>query len=99
MSEALHRLGDERVSVRRIAALDLSREEPGDGVLAGIVGHLERGESDEKTALCLIGVLERADHGPARTVLRRLYDDERTPVRVAHAAILAHDRIEETHGA
>lgn len=99
MSGALDRLGDERVSVRRIAALDLSRAEASEQVVGGIIEHLERGESDEKTAMCLIGVLERAGDAGARPLLKRLYDDDRTPVRTAHAAILAHDAIEAMHGA
>lgn len=94
----LERLGDERASVRRLAALDLSRASATEETLSGIVAHLGTGEEDEKTALCLIRLLERAGHGPALPVLRRLYDDESTPVRTAHAAILAHDHIEAAHG-
>jgi HEAT repeat protein len=93
----IERLDDERASVRRLAAMDMKAclaTGDRDAALGAMISRLERGESDEKTALGLIRALGTARHEPARPILRRLHDTRETPVRIAHAAILAHDEIE-----
>jgi hypothetical protein len=62
--------------------------------LDAMLAHLERGEHDEKAGLGIIRALSSARCERARPLLRRLYETRETPVRVAHAAILAHDEIE-----
>ncbi len=54
-------------------------------------------EGDEKAAILIIKRLGAA--AMARPVLAALRDEPGTPVRVYHAAVLAHDRLERVEGA
>jgi hypothetical protein len=93
------RLRDPAVSVRRVAILDLIRlSKEGDaGAARALCEHLAR-ESDEKSLVLIARSLgERGERG-ALGALARLRDDVKTPAAVAHAAILAHDRLERAGG-
>jgi len=97
LDDLLERLHDDRSGVRRVAVLDLAKRVDGPDrarVLDALASRLGAGEPDEKAALAIIGVLDAAGHVPAREVLWRLYEDRTTPIRVAHAGVLAHDRLE-----
>jgi hypothetical protein len=88
------RLAEPEAAVRRIAILDLVRlAAKSDGVNAALLEHLQR-EPDEKAAIVIVRHLGQVGFGAARPVLKALYDTLATPPRLAHAAILAHDRIE-----
>lgn len=94
LDELAARLRSGDAKVRRIAAMDLGAAAGGEPRATGILaGHL-KAETDEKTAVAIIRHLGRARHGASRALLWSLYADRRTPARVAHAAILAHDAIE-----
>lgn len=85
----LSRLSHPDAGVRRIAVLDLAREPAAQAALIDRLGV----ERDERTAILIIrGLGERGDAAAMR-VLWNLYADAATPVRVAHAAVLAHDTI------
>lgn len=82
------------VGPRRVAVLDLIRLASGDPrAEALLVEHLAR-ERDERCAILIIRHLGAAGSSAARPLLWRLYADRSTPVRIAHAAVLAHDAIE-----
>jgi HEAT repeat protein len=95
VDELAARLKSPDAKVRRVAAMDLGAA--GDAGLSVLLEHLP-GEADEKAALLIIRKMGEARHGPALPVLARLRDDRGTPVRVYHAAVLAHDRIERAGG-
>lgn len=79
---------------RRVAVLDLIRLAPGEPrAQALLIEHLAR-ERDERCAILIIRHLGAARCRAAMPLLWRLYADRATPVRVAHAAVLAHDAIE-----
>jgi hypothetical protein len=54
-------------------------------------------EGDEKAAVLMIRRLGAV--AAARPMLAALRDDPKTPVRVYHAAVSAHDRLERVEGA
>lgn len=88
------RLGAAEPGARRVAVLDLIRLADADPrATAALLEHVPR-ETDERAAILIVRHLGRARHRPAKALLKGLYDDARTPVRLAHAAILAHDAIE-----
>lgn len=90
LSELQTRLESSDAGVRRVAILDLiARRDAG----AILITHLAR-ERDERAALLIIRHLERVPDAAAMPVLLGLYNRRETAVRIAHAAILAHDRIE-----
>jgi hypothetical protein len=81
------RLKSPDAKVRRVAAMDLA----GAGELGVLLEHLPF-EGDEKAAILIIRRVCAV--ATARSVLAALRDDPKTPVRVYHAAVLAHDRLE-----
>jgi hypothetical protein len=87
VSDAVTRLESPDPAVRRVAIHDLKGDPEADRLL---LARLPR-ERDEKTALLMIRRL--ASVPEAKPVLLALYRDRATPVRVAHAAILAHDAL------
>lgn len=94
LATLMARLGAPEAGARRVAVLDLIRltdREP--AATAALLDHLPR-ETDERAAILIVRHLGRVRHGPARGLLKGLYDDLRTPARLAHASILAHDAIE-----
>lgn len=95
IEDLLSRLEDPRETVRRLAVMDIARLEGAERrrALAPLGARLQR-ETDERTALAIIRLLAEVSHEPSREILRGLYDRRETPVRIAHAAILAHDAIE-----
>jgi hypothetical protein len=98
-STLLERLASAAPGVRRLAVLDLIRIAPADAdALRGLLEHLPR-EVDEKAALAIIRHLAAAGYQEARPVLWTLYEDPGTPAVIAHAAIVAHDRLLELGGA
>lgn len=77
--------------MRRLAIHDLiarSAQEP--AVTDLLLRHLP-GETDEKAALLIIRHAAASGALAALPVLLALYQDSRTPVRIAMAAIRAHD--------
>jgi hypothetical protein len=96
--EAASRLSRPEVGARRVAVLDLVRLSRADAeALGALAAHVES-ERDERAAVLIVRHLGAARFAGARAALRRLYDDRSTPVRVAHAAIVAHDAIEGVPG-
>lgn len=89
--ELVARLGSPEPGVRRVAVHDLSTRDDS-RVFGALLVHLAR-EQDEKTAVLVIRSLARARVRRAMPVLLGLYQNPSTPVRVAHAAILAHDAL------
>ena len=88
---AAARLGSDSPGARRVAILDLIRSSD-PRTAAAFLSRLPR-ETDERAALLMIRHLG-AHAGPeAMPVLRSLYNEPRTPVAIAHAAITEHDRI------
>lgn len=79
--------------VRRVAASDLGRLAARDERAAAALASRLAREDDEAAAIAIARALGRARDGPARGMLLALYEDRRTPARVAHAAILAHDAV------
>jgi hypothetical protein len=95
VEELAARLKSPDAKVRRVAAIDLASA--GEAGLSALLEHLP-GEADEKTALLIIRRLGEARFAAARAVLARLRDEPGTPVKVYHAAVLAHDAIERATG-
>lgn len=93
LEELSARLLSSPTSARRIAIFDLIRLSADDPrAAAALLSHLP-GETDEKSALAIIRHLADACRAEAIPILWRLYEDRTTPVRIAHAAIIAHDRL------
>lgn len=94
------RLDHPSQQVRRIAILDLAsqRGDAASAALAALLSHLPR-ERDERTAILIVRRLGEALYSPAQPVLAALRDSPTTPIRLYHAALLAHDRIERSGGA
>jgi hypothetical protein len=95
LDELAARLRSPDAKVRRVAVMDLTLA--GGAGLEVLMEHLPR-ETDEKAAVLIVRKLGEARFGPALGVLARLRDDAGTPVRLYHAAVLAHDRIERAGG-
>ena len=76
--------------------MDLARA--GEAAVLALLAHLP-GEADEKTSLIVIRALAEAGTAEALPVLARLRDNPATPIRIYHAAVLGHDRIERARGA
>jgi hypothetical protein len=95
VDELAARLKSPDAKVRRVAVIDLASA--GVAGLSVLLEHLP-GEPDEKAAVLIIRKLGEARFGTARAVLARLRDDPGTPVKVYHAAVLAHDQIERGTG-
>jgi hypothetical protein len=95
VEELAARLKSSDPKVRRVAAIDLGAA--GEAGLSVLLEHLPR-EADEKAALLIIRRLGEARLAAARAVLARLRDDPKTPVKVYHAAVLAHDAVERATG-
>jgi len=88
------RLEHSDAAVRRTAILDLARlgdRDPAASVT--LLDHLPR-ETDERARVLIARHLGAVRYIPAKPALWALYADRSTPVRVAHAAVLAHDQIE-----
>jgi hypothetical protein len=89
----LARLASSSRAVRRVAVLDLIRLAAIERrAAAALVSHLPH-EHDEKSALAIIRHLAERGDDACRAVLWELYQQQETPARVAHAAIMAHDRL------
>jgi hypothetical protein len=91
--EIVGRLGSADAGARRVAIHDLigvAAHEPRANEV--LLGHLAR-EPDEKAALLIIRHLAHAGARETMPALLRMYQDRRTPARVAHAAIVAHDTL------
>ena len=88
----LTRLGDPAASVRRMAVMDLVKR---GGPRAGevLLQHLAR-ETDAKARIAIVRYFGASGLTGAMPVLAALRDDPRTSAALAHAAILAHDRLE-----
>lgn len=86
------RLNDARPAVRRIAAMDVLRDE-GEAGLAALAEHVVR-ERDERCAILIVRALAERGYQPARGALARVRDDGTVAAAVAHAALLAHDALE-----
>lgn len=95
----VERLRHEAASVRRVAVLDLIRLASSalPEANAALLEHLPR-EGDEAGALRIVRHLGEVRYAPARSLLKAMYDDRMVPVQLAHAAILAHDRIGRAAG-
>jgi hypothetical protein len=89
MHDPLPRLSHADPGVRRIAVLDLARDTASNPALIDRLAV----ERDERTAILIIRALEERGGVAAMPALWNLYSETTTPVRVAHAAILAHDTI------
>ena len=89
--ELVARLASSESGVRRIAVHDLIGLSDA-RVPTILVEHVGR-ETDERAAVLIIRHLARAGAREAGPVLLGLYADRGTPVRIAHAAILAHDAL------
>lgn len=77
--------------MRRLAIHDLiARSARDPAVVDLLIRHLP-GETDEKAALLIIRHAAASGAHAATPVLLALYQDARTPVRIAMAAIRAHD--------
>lgn len=87
--DALARLAHNAPGVRRVAVLDLA---PDPRAHPALIERLAV-ERDERTAILIVRALAERGGPEAMPALWRLYADAGTPVRVAHAAILAHDSI------
>lgn len=94
VDELAARLKSPDAKVRRVAAIDLASA--GEAGLSVLLAHLPE-EADEKAALLIIRRLGEARFGAAPAVLARLRDDAGTPVKIYHAAVLAHDAIERAN--
>lgn len=93
LQDLLERLASSSPGVRRLAVLDLvRRSEKDERATHALVNHLAQ-ETDEKAALLIIRRCAAAGYTPAMPVLWKLYDNPRTPVRIALAAIVAHDEL------
>jgi hypothetical protein len=93
LATLIERLASSAPGVRRIAAFDLIRLSPhSPDAAAALLRHLPA-ESDEKAALAIIRHLAAAGLQQARPALWALYASARTPVVIAHAALLAHDHL------
>ncbi len=92
LEELALRLRDAQASVRRVAIMDLAAVPDGAGAPL-LCEHL-RSENDERALIAAAAALARLRHDPARALLKGLYDDPKTPVGAAIAAIRAHDAIE-----
>lgn len=87
------RLSWDEAGARRVAVLDLialTAKEPEATRL--LLEHLPR-ERDERAALLIIRHLGRRGGREALPVLWALYAQRETPVRIAHAAVVEHDRL------
>jgi HEAT repeat protein len=84
-------LGHSAAGVRRIAVLDLI----GLGTAEARAALTEQlsSETDERAAILIIRALGSAAGPEALAALRQLYERRETPVRIAHAAMIEHDRI------
>jgi hypothetical protein len=80
-----------QAGARRVAILDLIGAGTPEAARA-LLDHLPR-ETDERAALLIIRHLGRIGGREALPALWVLYERRATPVRVAHAAIVEHDRI------
>ncbi len=87
--ELVERLRSAEPGVRRVAVHDLIAL--GEGRVVGVLVEHLAWEGDEKAAVLVVRCLARAGAREAMPALLGLYRNPRTPVRVAHAAILAHD--------
>ena len=92
VGDLIQRLSSGTRSVRCIAAMDLAQL-GGEQALAALLAHLPF-ESDEKTAILIVRRLAEASYLAGIPVLAKLRDDISTPIRLFHAAVLAHDRLE-----
>jgi hypothetical protein len=87
------RLASTEPGARRIAILDLIASARHDErAIPALLDHLPR-ETDERAALLVIRHLGAAAGTGALRPLWALYARRETPVRIAHAAIIEHDRI------
>ena len=90
----MNRLKLPRASARRSAIIDLCRR-PEPEALAALSNHLPR-ETDQPALLRIIVHLGSVRYAPALSPLRALADDPHAPVDLAHAALIAADRIERS---
>lgn len=89
--EVVARLASPEAGVRRLAIHDLVARSGSDpAVMPALLRHLPR-EPDEKAAGFIIAHAAAAGAREASPVLLAMYEDRRTPVRTAMAAIRAHD--------
>jgi HEAT repeat protein len=91
LATVVARLASPDPSVRRLAIHDLIAATDADANGA-LLAHLPS-ETDERAALLIIRHAAASRLFAAMPVLMGLYGDRRTPVRIAHAAILAHDTL------
>ena len=92
-AELVARLEGADAGARRVAILDLialAGHDPGAGSV--LLAYLDR-ESDERAALLIIRHVGKVAGREALPVLWRLQERRQTPARIAHAAIVEHDRI------
>lgn len=89
--ELVARLGSSEAGARRVAVHDLIAL--GDARITPALAQRLGRETDEKAALLMIRYLARVGARESAPVLLGLYQDRGTPVRIAHAAILAHDAL------
>jgi thioredoxin-like negative regulator of GroEL len=99
----INRLKLKQAMPRRLAIVDLVRrhaEAEADEqaqIDAALIAHAER-ERDEKALLKIIAHLGSIGGAEARAALAALKDGDDVPSEAAHAALLAHDRLERGGG-
>ncbi|MBX3409387.1 MAG: hypothetical protein KF859_05825 [Phycisphaeraceae bacterium] len=88
-----HRLTHPSPRVRAIALRDLAAS----GDHAAIIAALQQGDlgTDESTLVLAARLLSGVASPEAMAALARVRDDPSTPPRAFHAALLAHDTIEQ----
>ena len=94
VSDQVSRLGAREAGARRVAILDLIAAKSLEADEA-LLRHLES-ERDERAAILIIrhlGDAGRIEAARVMPVLWKLYEDRQTAVRIAHAAVVVHDRM------
>jgi len=89
----INRLKLPQPMARRIAIADLSKR-PEPEAIEALRAHLPR-ETDPRAIVRIIDHLGDTRYAPAMAALIQVRDNAETPVEIAHAAMIACDRIEK----